>query len=162
MNKEMLNQLYRYGISLTNNEANAFDLVQSAIEKYLIKKPGEPVSLKYIRKIMRNQFIDQCRRNNIIPFEPLDDHAPLLSTTHELESMVIDHVYIHQVMDELTTLEREVLFLWAVEEHTAQEIADELQAPRNTILSRLFRVKRKARDIITRLDRNSGVKEAES
>ncbi len=35
LDKELLNQLYRFAISLTNNDDQAYDLLQTCIEKYL-------------------------------------------------------------------------------------------------------------------------------
>lgn len=148
MTAAKLNQLYRYALSLTNDEANAFDLVHATLEKCLKKKPLLDVSISYIRTAMRNLFIDQCRRNKIVVFEPLEEEFPVLLVDSLLESMMIDSQLIAKLMDNLAVAEREVLFLWAVEEYTAQEIANELQCSRNTVLSRLHRVKKKARLII--------------
>ncbi|MCO7223196.1 sigma-70 family RNA polymerase sigma factor [Pleionea sp. CnH1-48] len=142
MNQEQLNQLYRYGLSLTQNDSDAFDLVQSAVEKCLRKTPPK-LAVPYVRATMRNHFIDLCRRHKIIAFESYEDTSTLLIHPEELESIIIDQQRLSQLMDQLNTSEREVLFLWAVEEYTAQEISDELNVPRNTILSRLHRVKQK-------------------
>jgi len=35
LDKELLNQLYRFAISLTNNDDQAYDLLQTCVEKYL-------------------------------------------------------------------------------------------------------------------------------
>ena len=43
----------------------------------------------------------------------------------------------------LEPLERELLFFWAVEGCTAQEIADRTDSPRGTVLSRIHRLRQK-------------------
>ena len=43
----------------------------------------------------------------------------------------------------LEPMERELLFLWAVEGYTAQELADQTGAPRGTVLARLHRLRSK-------------------
>ena len=63
LDKEQLNQLYRFAISLSNNEDQAYDLLQTCLEKYLkrdvsdIEKP-----IAYLKQMIRNEFIDQMRQ----------------------------------------------------------------------------------------------------
>ena len=51
-------------------------------------------------------------------------------------------------MAHLNAGEREVLFLSAVMEYSATEIAKELSQPRGTVLSKLFRIKKKLSSFI--------------
>jgi len=146
LDQGQLNALYQYGLSLTADEMAAEDLLQSAIERLLKVKPRPKNVFAYTRKIIRNQFIDDCRRKKIIDFEPLEDHAPMLLDEHDLEKVIIDQAIIQRLVAQLGNAEREVLFLWAVAGFTANEIAKEIDAPRGTVLARLYRIKQKCQD----------------
>lgn len=156
LDKTQLNGLYRYGLSLTNNSASAEDLLQSALERWLPKRQQSREPLPYIRRIMRNLHIDTCRRNAIIDFEPINNDTPVLLDTQSLEQLVIDQQQLQLIFDQLNSAEREVLYYWAVLEYTASEIAAELDEPRGTILSRLFRLKEKSKAMSNTLSRSSG------
>jgi len=147
LDKTQLNGLYRYGLSLTNNRASAEDLLQSALERWLPKRQQSREPLPYIRRTMRNLHIDTCRRNAIVDFEPISSDTPALLDTQSLEQLVIDRQQLQLIFDRLNSAEREVLYYWAVLEYTASEIAAELDEPRGTILSRLFRLKEKSKAV---------------
>lgn len=61
-NKDALQQLYRYSYSLTCDEHDAYDLLQGALEKFikLNVEANQPVA--YMKRIIYNRFIDECRR----------------------------------------------------------------------------------------------------
>ena len=48
--------------------------------------------------------------------------------------------------DAIDAGDREILYLWAVEEYSAAEIGHVLDVPRNTILSRVHRLRARLRD----------------
>lgn len=156
LDKSQLNGLYQYSLSLTAEAMAAEDLLQSAIERLLKVKPRPNNVFAYTRKIIRNQFIDDCRRKQIIDFEPLDDHAPMLLDEQDLEKVVIDQALVEQLLSQLGNAEREVLFLWAVAGFTANEIAKEIDAPRGTVLARLYRIKQKCQGYEQQLQQNGG------
>lgn len=143
INRNELQTLYRYCYSLVNNKNEADDLLQSGLEKWLKLDQQKDYSLAYIRKIIRNQFIDQCRRKKLVPFEQFDETTPLIMSSESMEQALIDDQEVELLMDKLNAGERETLFLWAVMEYSASEIASETGEPRGTILSRLYRIKSK-------------------
>ena len=142
---EHLHRLYRYGISLTHNEAHAHDLLQDAIESYLKNPPiSEAASIAYLRRIMRNRYIDQYRHANRYPQETLSDADETLGIDARLlEDIVITEQQLDIAWQQLSDDERETLFLWAVEGMSANDIAQELEIPRGTVLSRIYRLRNK-------------------
>ena len=156
--REELNQLYRYALSLTGNPDDGYDLLQTALEKLLSTSSKPDYSLSYTRTIIRNQFIDQCRRQNIIAFEPLEEEKLSLLSTNPLEDVMVNEDQVDRMMSQLEPAERECLYLWAVLGYTAAEIATETNEPRGTILSRLYRVKQKANALATKM--NSATKDS--
>lgn len=66
-NKDELNKLYQYALSLTRQEDTAYDLVQSALEKSLRKIP-QPIDKPqaYLKVIIRNLFFDIERHKKVV------------------------------------------------------------------------------------------------
>jgi RNA polymerase sigma-70 factor (ECF subfamily) len=143
LSREQLQGLFRYCYCLTTDRRNAEDLLQTSLEKWLRLDKTLDHSHAYIRKIIRNQFVDDCRRNQILAFDSIEEGSPILLDDICIEELEIQHNLIEHVFGLLNTAEREVLYLWAVYGYTASEISVELMQPRGTILSRLHRIKQK-------------------
>ncbi len=146
LERPALQSLFRYGFSLTHDEDAACDLLQDALEISLRKVPDRAgAAMAYVRSIMRHRFIDQYRRENRHPTVSLDDdeNQPVDIDPRVLEDVVIAEHEIESIMAMLAPLERELLFFWAVEGCTAQEIAERTDSPRGTVLSRIHRLRQK-------------------
>lgn len=141
--KEQLQALYRYCVMLTRDTGQAEDLLQASLENWLTRGKHQGYSHAYMRRIVRNQFIDTCRRNKLVAFESLNDGTPILLDETSLEELQVQQDLIEVVIAHLNNADREVLYLWAVDGYSASEIAHELDVPRGTILSRLHRIKHK-------------------
>ena len=143
--RDVLQRLYRYGCSLCIDTDDAYDLLQYALEKYLQKrnnrKPGNDVA--YVRTIMRNRFIDDYRKSNRFPQESYDDSSPVAIDSTSLEDIVIAQGDLERVWQKLDPFEREIMYYWAIEEMTAQEISQQIDVPRGTVLSRIYRIRKK-------------------
>ncbi len=134
--ENLLNRAYRYAFSLTHNENDAFDLVQSSYLK-LVEK-GKPLIISYLITTIKNLYIDYKRKeklkfNWIQKLNPKTKYEPTFSVEPFLE----------RILFELPDKNREILFLSIIQEYTAQEIADILNIPRGTVLSILHRTKKK-------------------
>ncbi|GGI89678.1 RNA polymerase sigma factor [Shewanella gelidii] len=147
MTQQQMQGLYRYCIMLTSDPASAEDLLQSSLEKWLKRGQPQAFNYAYLRTVVRNQFIDLCRRQQRIAFEPIEDGMPSMMDESCLADLYIQHDLIEYVIARLTVADREVLYLWAVDGYTAAEIAIELNQPRGTILSRLHRIKQKVTEM---------------
>jgi len=147
-NEDDLNQLFRYALSLSTREDVAHDLVQSAIERYL-KRPssiGKP--LAYIKTIIRNLYIDIERHNKVIPMLSIEnDDVTHTEQTNDnfMEDILISQQEVTYLIAGLNAEENELLYLWAVEEYTVEEISDIYEKPRSTMLSKLHRLKKRIR-----------------
>jgi len=148
-NKDELNRLYRYALSLAAHEDIAYDLVQSALERYLKKSPQTVEKpLAYLKTIIRNLFFDFERHNKVIPMVSIEsDQISLIEPVDDssMDDLLIDQQQVQQLTKILSSEENELLYLWAVEEHSTREIAEIYQQPRGTILSKLHRLKKRLR-----------------
>ncbi len=151
--KDELNQLFRYALSLAKQDDMAYDLVQSAVERYLDKSVSSSVEIEkplaYLKITIRHLYFDIERHNKVIPMlsienddishiEPVDDTA--------LTDVLINQQEVQLLLKNLSSEENELLFLWAVEEHTVEEIAIFYQKPKGTMLSKLHRLKKRIRE----------------
>ena len=155
--REQLNSLFQYCLSLTAETAAAEDLLHNSIEKMLKRPRTIEFEMAYARRVIRNRFIDDCRRKNNVEFEPIDYYEPVLLDEKDIEQLLIDQDHVSKLMALLSASEREVLFLWAVEGYSAAEIAAHTDSPRGTILARLFRVRQKIKKIEDSASNKEGV-----
>lgn len=140
-----LNRLYRYCCSLCDQESDAFDLLQSGVERCLRSPPEKSTALyAYALRIIRNVFIDQYRRKQTVAFESFDEAAHAVDfDVASLENVVLDRMELEQIWPSLTVIEREILFLWAVEGYSTDEVASQLDRPRNSVLSIIHRMRKR-------------------
>jgi RNA polymerase sigma-70 factor (ECF subfamily) len=142
---KQLNSLYRYCFSLTGEEHESYDLLQSGIEKYL-KKSSEGIENKpaYIKRIIRNHYIDECRKKSKIEEEQYDETVTYVDmNTNSLEKIVASQYQVEAVWQQLTVSEREIMYFWAVEGYTTDELAAFLEMPRGTLLSKIHRLRKR-------------------
>lgn len=148
LDKEMLNQLYRFAIALTRDEDQAYDLLQSSAEKYLKSAPGDiEQPVPYLKRSIRNEFIDQQRKQqkvcSLSALDPDNDRLEVEQETPSLESLYIQERDVEILIGLLSAEESELLYLWAVEEYTIAEIAELQSVSRGTLLSRMHRLKKR-------------------
>jgi len=148
LDKDVLNQLYRFAISLTNDDDQAYDLLQTCLERYLkIDTSNIDAPIAYLKRMIRNAFIDQTRKGRLYQ-DIAPEVADRMSDEHSLTAVSMEEVYVNQsevaaLLGTMQPEERELLYLWAVEEYTIQEIAEFKQVPRGTLLSKLHRLKKR-------------------
>lgn len=146
--RDNLNRLYRYCRCLSDQDSDAFDLLQTAMERVVRKPPRNPdAQIGYAMRTIRNVYIDQLRSKTRVQFEPFDeDNTALDFDLASLESIVLDRSELEEVWSEMTVVEREILFLWAVEGYSTDEVASHLDKPRNTVLSIIHRMRQRLRN----------------
>ncbi len=138
--KELLQHGYRYAMSITHNKSRAEDLLQDAW--VAIMRADGPHNKNYLFSSIRSHYINQNKRDRLVPMVPLEDEVEDLRD--DLFSDINNEMLEHALAT-LRPVERETLFLSAVEGYTAQEIADFTKQPRGTILSLIHRAQKKIR-----------------
>lgn len=151
-----LDQFYRYCFVLVDNEDDAYDLLQTALEKYLRAPPSRNSAKKsYLRKIIRNQFIDQYRSKKKVAWEEFDENV-VMNINEELsllESISATREEAEKIWNLLDASEREIMYLWAVQGFTTSEVAKYLDMPKGTVMSKVSRLRKR---IINQLSLNTG------
>lgn len=105
----------------------------------MLKARG-PWTRPYLFTAIRHRFIDCCRRELVSDCEPLDEQRAAAHGDERAwpagHNGPIDRRLIDRALGQLREEERAVLYLAAVEDYTAQQIAQLFDWPRGTVLSR--------------------------
>lgn len=160
-NKDDLQQLYRYAYSLSCDEHNAHDLLQGALEKFIRLNIEANQPIAYMKRMIYNRFIDECRREKIVQFESTDEiDFPVDFDVQTLEELLVNENMAQQILQSLEPSEREIMYCWAIEGFSTSEVALKLEIPKGTVLSKIYRMRKKLIEQFT--EYSSDIVEAES
>ncbi len=161
-----LDAVYQVARRLTRNDHEAEDLVQEtyfkayrAFDRFEMRSFG---IRPWLLKILNNTFFNKRAR---------DKRGPLATDQQTLEETITDpgstlppHLdYEHldqevaQALDELSAEYRAVMLLWATNEWSYREIADMLEIPVGTVMSRLHRARQQLAKRLDEYARNERI-----
>lgn len=170
-----LDQLYAAAMRMTRNPSDAEDLVQETfIRAYAaFSRFEEGTNLKaWLYRILTNLYINDYRRRQRQPFQnPLEEledwqlGGAESTTSHSrvnrsAEAEAIDHMpdsSVKQALAELPEHFRLAVYLADVEGFAYKEIADMMDTPVGTVMSRLHRGRRLLRDKLGDYARERGL-----
>jgi RNA polymerase sigma-70 factor (ECF subfamily) len=140
--------LRRFAVSLTRNSSSADDLVQASLERALSgwsAKRAEGDVRAWLFAILYRQFLDAHRRSRRYArmlefFTGRDDAEPSVERTVIAQSTL-------QAFDRLPTEQRALLLMVSVEGLSYKEVAEILNIPTGTVMSRLSRARQALRQL---------------
>lgn len=138
----LLNSAYRYAHALCAHAEMAEDLVHESWLK-VVGKHGPNPDKALLFRVVRNLFIDDVRHRTRFPSDSFEEQAMVDNGGSDPSYYVSEDRVLAQGLSDLRLLEREVLFLWVFEGHTAAEIATLTEQSRGTVLSQIHRAKGK-------------------
>jgi RNA polymerase sigma-70 factor (ECF subfamily) len=136
--------LYRFGLSLTGNEADACDLTQQTFYIWANKKDQlrDPSSVKsWLFTTLHREFLKICRRQKRFVDESTEEaieNAPEVSADCVNR---IDSQTLLRFFGELDEHHRAALVLYYMEDLPYKQIAEVLGIPLGTVQSRIARAK---------------------
>lgn len=154
----LFEQLYNFAHWLAKNREEAEDLVQEtyakALRGYSSFQPGTNFRA-WMYRILRNTFLTSRTGLKAKMTVPLEDEengaAAVAADTITPEAILIDRsnqALLQSALEELPVHSREILLLCEVEEMSYQEIADALEIPLGTVMSRLSRARAALRALV--------------
>jgi len=146
--RELIPRMRRFAVSLTRNASSADDLVQSTLERAIISwadKRLEGDLRAWLFSILYRQFLDTHRRSRRYArmlefFTGRDDAQPSVERTVMAQSTL-------QAFDRLNTEQRALLLWVSVEGLSYKEVANILEVPVGTVMSRLSRARQALRQL---------------
>lgn len=155
---EDLQRAYRYALSLTGDRDHGLELVHAALEHWLSEaRSGVASPMAYLLTSVRNRLFDQYRHGRKFRSEPLgDDSNSMEGSLRDLESILVDADHVRWLLQQLEPRDREVIYLWAVEGYTVEQISEHTGSPRGTLLARLHRLRQRLQLLDARREARTG------
>jgi len=151
----LFDQLYNFARWLTQDTAEAEDLVQETYAKALRGFPSFQAGTNFrawMYRILRNSFLSsRTGLKTTVAFDEEDSDTVPSAPGSTPESILIsnaDREIVRQALEELPMHFREILLLCEVEEMSYREISDALTIPAGTVMSRLFRARKALRGVL--------------
>ncbi|WP_417445540.1 RNA polymerase sigma factor [Kangiella sp.] len=138
--------LVKFATSLSGNSALAKDAVQDVWLQILkkLRRLEDPRAFKsWLFRAVRWRVID-LMRGKAMQFEALDDNGIEILPDHS----ELEYRQLHQQINRLGKLEREVIYLFYLVELTVAEAALVLEVPQGTVKSRLNRARKQLQQMI--------------
>lgn len=171
-----LDQLYGAAMKMTRKPQDAQDLVQETFMKAFaaFESFTEGTNLKaWLYRIMTNTYINTYRKKQREPYmgvvEELEDwqwgeaESTTALSSRSAEAEALDHMPATVVTEALNSLPedfRMVVYLADVEGFAYQEIADIMETPIGTVMSRLHRGRARLRSDLGDYAREQGIEAA--
>jgi RNA polymerase sigma-70 factor (ECF subfamily) len=167
MGVEHLDGLYSYALVLTRNRAEAQDLVQETYVRAIPSMGRLRVNSNmkgWLFTILRHVWLNQLRkwRNGppMVEVEAEDGVANSIAepskNSHDLYVSKVEAEQVRAAIQELPIEFREIILLREYEDLSYQEIANVLDCPLGTVMSRLGRARAKLRPLLAATLKKSG------
>jgi RNA polymerase sigma-70 factor (ECF subfamily) len=135
--------LYRYAYRLTGSQPDAEDLTQEAFGKAFTRLPQlrDPDRAKgWLFRILRNEYLHRVRddrRHRVIPLDAVGDLPERPGDARP----DVDNARLQQALNDLDESFRTPIILYYFEEFSYRDIAEQMDLPIGTVMSRLARAK---------------------
>jgi RNA polymerase sigma-70 factor (ECF subfamily) len=154
-------RVYAVALGVVKRPEDAMDIVQDAfikVHRHLDSFQGSSSFYTWLYRIVMNLGIDHVRKNRKVvewgDAVPMDQAAgdrtliPRVADSNPSRTVVRRELSdkIRQALDTLPEYHRAVILLREVEGMSYEEIAEVLNVPKGTIMSRLFHARRKMQD----------------
>lgn len=163
-NRDQLQDLYRYAYALSLHADDAYDVLQTAIEKYLNnqkKSPDVIAPLAMMRTLIRNVYIDSYRYKQRWQSEPYEEMSRYDISPISLENCIISKDLADKLWQSLLPKDRDLLYHWVILGHSTDEVCALCDISRGSFLSRMHRLRKKCNEdnaiTLSSADKNKGI-----
>jgi RNA polymerase sigma-70 factor (ECF subfamily) len=149
--EQQIPRLRRYAQALVGDSTRADDIVQDCLERAWTKihlfRPGSDLRA-WLFTILHNVHANAARRYNTSPaLVPLPDEtlAPASRAT-QLDALEVGD--LRSALAKLSDDQREVILMVGMEQMRYEEVANVLEIPIGTVMSRLHRARERLRELL--------------
>lgn len=140
-----LGSIKRFCRSMTSSASDADDLLQLTVERLLVRGvPADADIAKWAYKVCRNLWLDELRSREVRSRHAAGEIAAngdtVMADSNEIEALELERTA--RAMQKLPEQQRSALLLVAVEGCSYAEVADILDIPIGTVMSRVARARR--------------------
>lgn len=142
--------VFRYAFRLCGGEADAEDLTQQTFltaQQSLSQLRSAESARPWLFAILRNCFLRNCRKPRPIPAASLELDVDAIPAEVPA-AVLIDRAQLQQALDRLPEHYRIVLAMFYYEDLSYRQIAEGLELPIGTVMSRLARAKEALRGLL--------------
>jgi RNA polymerase sigma-70 factor (ECF subfamily) len=142
--KDFYSDIFRFAYSLVRNEHDAVDLTQQTFLKFARKghQIRDPSKVKsWLATTMKREFYNSLRREKAHPSVEIEEAD---RTGYVVDAKAVQSLDAHLAMDALAGIEEKYrlpLSLFYIQGLSYKEIAETLEIPMGTVMSRLSRGK---------------------
>ena len=136
--------LYRYAYRLSGSAADAEDLTQEAFGKALARLSqlrDRDRAKGWLFRILRNAYLHRVRDERRHRTVPLDSVADLADDAGDDPAPAVDPGRLQEALNDLDETFRTPVILFYFEDFSYRDIADQMDLPIGTVMSRLARAK---------------------
>lgn len=143
--------LYRFGYSLAKSPERASDLVQQTFVKWAEKGhqlKDRSKAKTWLFTTLYREFLGQARRSSKFPERNLEDAEYQLPADSADADRQLDAKRAVNLLSQLDDTFRAPLTLFFLQDHSYKEIAETLDIPIGTVMSRISRGKKQLRELM--------------
>jgi RNA polymerase sigma factor (sigma-70 family) len=149
---ELLPRLRRFAYSLTGSMDEADDLLQNTVERLLTREmPADADLTKWAFRICRNVWIDECRAKKVrreAAEQPELTDGQVVDGQHQT-TKEIEWNRVDAAMSRLPEDQRQIISLVALQGMPYKIVAEILDVPKGTVMSRLARARAALSEALT-------------
>ena len=144
-----LSSLRRYALSLTGSMDDADDLVQATLEKVLVSSLPVDAPKAWLLRVCKNQWIDELRKRRVRDHDTYVEEGEAVTLSTEIipdaveKTVEDDRRYdaIAAALDKLSEDHRVILSMVVVDGLSYAQVAEALELPVGTVMSRVARAR---------------------
>lgn len=155
---EYYQPLFRFAYSLAKNEPDAVDLTQQTFFRWAQKghQLRDPKKVKsWLFTTLHREFLGSRRRSTRFPHVDIDMVPGEVPPVTEDIVGVMDASMVLETLGQVDEKFRDAVSLFYLKEHSYKEIAEILEIPIGTVMSRISRGKEQLRELLARAARHA-------
>lgn len=153
-------EFYNFALALTRDPSYAMDVLQSSYVKAIrhLDQYQDGTNLKaWMNRIIRNTYIDEYRKKKVSPTVGAEEDSVETTAASDDEALISAATadLVREALGKLNPDDRSILHMREIMGFRYSEIAQTLDIPQGTVMSRLHRARIKLKEAILSISRKN-------